>query len=141
MYTFMLFLHVVGAVGMGVYAIMPFVAALFNKISGPAQAGLAGGLYIGGRIGQFSLIIQLLTGGYIMSKADYAMSWIIVMLVVFIAIGAFTGIVQRPLKEIRKASDEGRDASGAIRKVQSMSVIILILFLGILWLMQAPWYA
>lgn len=140
MYTFMLFLHVVGAVGMGVYAIMPFMVGQF-KLSGPAQEGLASGLIMGGRIGQYSLILQLLTGGYLMSKAEYAGSWMAVMLAVFIAIGALTGIVQKPLKQIRTAAKEGRDASDSVRKVQTMSVIIVILFLGILWLMQAPWYA
>lgn len=141
MYTFMLFLHVVGAVGMGVYAIMPFMVGQFKRLSGPAQEGLASGLIMGGRIGQYSLILQLLTGGYLMSKAEYAGSWMAVMLAVFIAIGALTGIVQKPLKQIRTAAKEGRDASDSVRKVQTMSVIIVILFLGILWLMQAPWYA
>jgi hypothetical protein len=61
--TIMLFLHVVGAVGMGVYAILPFLARQFRKLSGAAQEGLASGLVTGGRIGQYSLVIQLLTGG------------------------------------------------------------------------------
>ncbi len=139
MVTVMLFLHVAGAVGMGVYALMPFLAGQFKKLSGAAQEGLASGLAAGGRIGQFALLLQLLTGGYLMSKAEYATSWIVVILIVFVAIGALAGIVQGPIKRIRASAKEGQDASDSIRKVQTLSVVNLILFLAILWLMQSPW--
>lgn len=142
MLDIMLFLHVVGAVGMGIYAILPFLAGRFSKLSGSAQEGLASGLIAGGRIGQYSLVLQLLTGGYLISgtNVDYDTSWIIVIGVVFIAIGALSGIVQAPLKRIAAAAKDGRDASSYIGQVRSMSVIILLLFLVILWLMQNPWY-
>jgi len=140
MITLMLFLHVVGAAGMGVYVLMPFAAGLFGRLSAPAREGLASGLHIGGRIGQFALILLFLTGGYIMSKADYATSWMVTMLIDFVAIAALSGIVQRPLKQIRTAAREGQEAGAAIRKVQTLSVIILILFLVMLWLMQSPWF-
>ncbi|WP_276354214.1 DUF2269 family protein [Cohnella caldifontis] len=143
MNTIMLFLHVVGAVGMGIYAIMPFLAGQFRKVSGAAQEGLARGLITGGRIGQFSLVIQLLTGGYLISQLgpDYAVSWMITVLVIFIVIGALTGVVQGPIKRIAAAAKEGQDASSAIGRVRTLSVLILILFLAILWLMQDPWLA
>jgi hypothetical protein len=139
--TIMLFLHVVGAVGMGSYAILPFLAGQFRKLSGAAQEGLASGLVTAGRIGQFALVIQLLTGGYLMSQGDteYSPSWMIVVLVLFVAIGALTGIVQKPIKRIAAAAKEGQDASASIGKVRTLSVIILVLFLVILWVMQAPW--
>nr|AYQ75437.1 DUF2269 family protein [Cohnella candidum] len=141
MYDIMLFLHVVGAVGMGIYAILPFMAGQFRKLSGAAQEGLASGLVTGGRIGQFALVIQLLTGGYLISQGDtdYATSWMIVILVIFVAIGALTGIVQGPIRKIAAAAKEGRDASSFIGKVRTFSVIILVLFLVMLWIMTNPW--
>lgn len=139
MTTIMLFLHVVGAVGMGIYAILPFLAGQFKKLSGSAQEGLASGIVTAGRFGQFALVLQLLTGGYLMSKGEYATSWMIVITVLFLAIGALSGIVQGPAKRIASASRDGQDASAAIAKVQTLSGIILILFLIVLWVMQAPW--
>lgn len=140
--TIMLFLHVIGAVGMGVYAIMPFLVGQFRKLSGAAQEGLASGLYVGGRVGQFSLIVLLLTGGYLISNMgpDYAISWSITVLVIFLAIGAFTGIAQKPLKAIAAAAKEGKDASAYIGRVRTFSILIVILFIAILWIMQDPWY-
>ncbi|QTH39847.1 hypothetical protein J4772_19635 [Cohnella sp. LGH] len=138
----MLFLHVVGAVGMGIYAILPFVVGKFKQLSGSAQEGLARGLISGGRIGQYSLVLQLITGGYLLTglNVSYSVSWMVVVGVLFIAIGALSGIVQAPLKMIAAASVKGESASSSISKVQTLSSIIFVLFLVIIWLMQVPWY-
>jgi len=140
--TIMLFLHVLGAVGMGTYLIMPMLAGQFRKISGAAQEGLASGLMAGGRIGQMALVVQLLTGGYLISQmgSDYTVAWMIVVLVLFLAIGALSGIVQKPVRQIAELSREGKDASGPIGKLRTLSAIILILFLVVMWLMKDPWY-
>jgi len=138
----MLFLHIVGAVGMGVYAILPFVVGKFKQISGAAQEGLARGLIAGGRIGQYALVLQLLTGGYLISNSempDYTVGWMITIIVVFVAIGALSGVVQGPLKKIAAASVNGENASSLISKVRTLSVLIFVLFMVILWLMQVPW--
>jgi len=139
--TIMLFLHVLGAVGMGTYVIMPMLAGQFRKLSGAAQEGLASGLMTGGRIGQLALVVQLLTGGYLISQMgpDYTVAWMIVVLVLFLAIGALSGIVQKPIRQIADASREGKDASGPIGKLKTLSVLILILYLVVLWLMKEPW--
>lgn len=137
----MLFLHIVGAVGMGIYAIMPFVVGKFKQLSGTAQEGLASGLVSAGRIGQYALVLQLITGGYLITGTDseYAVSWIVTSVVIFIAIGALTGIVQAPLKRIAAAAVKGENASGSISRVQTLSGITFILFMVIIWIMQAPW--
>ncbi|QJD83955.1 DUF2269 family protein [Cohnella herbarum] len=143
MLNVMLFLHIVGAVGMGVYAIMPFVVGKFKQLSGTAQEGLATGLISGGRVGQYALVLQLLTGGYLISNSDagdYTVAWMVVVIVIFVALGALSGIVQAPLKRIAAASVNGENASSSISRVQTISAIIFILFLVIIWLMQVPWY-
>ncbi|WP_256759956.1 hypothetical protein [Cohnella sp. WQ 127256] len=137
----MLFLHIVGAVGMGIYAILPFVVGKFKQLSGSAQEGLASGLIAGGRIGQYALVLQLLSGGYLISNmGDYSVAWMITIIIIFLALGALSGIIQAPLKRIAAASAKGENASASISKVQTMSAIIFILFLVIIWLMAAPWY-
>jgi len=143
MLTVMLFLHIVGAVGMGIYAILPFLVGKFKQLSGSAQGGLASGLVSAGRFGQYALVLQLLTGGYLISNSsagDYTVAWMITTGVVFIAIGALSGIVQGPLKRIATAAANGESASTAIAKVQTLSSITFVLFLVIIWIMQDPWY-
>ncbi|MFC5531263.1 hypothetical protein [Cohnella yongneupensis] len=142
MYKVMLFLHVVGAVGMGIYAILPFIAGKFKQLSGAAQEGFASGLVSAGRLGQYALVLQLLTGGYLMSNSDakdYAVSWMITVGVIFIALGALTGIIQGPLKRIVVASANAQSASSSIGKVQTISAIVFILFLVEIWFMTNPW--
>ncbi|TJY39719.1 DUF2269 family protein [Cohnella pontilimi] len=143
MLNVMLFLHVIGAVGMGIYAVLPFVAGKFSQLSGEAQGGLASGLAAAGRIGQYALVLQLLTGGYLISQtgSDYAVSWMIVSVVLFLAIAALTGIVQASIKRVAAASKDGQNASSSIGKIRTLSSIVFILFLVILWVMTNPWYA
>ncbi|CAI6045152.1 DUF2269 family protein [Cohnella sp. JJ-181] len=141
MYDVMIFLHIVGAIGMGIYAILPFLAKRFRQLSTPAQEGLASGLVTAGRIGQYSLVLQLLTGGYLISQSEYEVSWMVTVIVLFVALGALSGIVQAPLKRIVAAASGGQDASGNISRVQTLSFIILILFLVVVWLMKNPWFA
>jgi hypothetical protein len=139
MYTFILFLHVAGAVGMGIYVVLPIIAGRFRRLSTPAQEGLASGLISAGRFGQFALVVQLLTGGYLMSQGDYSTSWIIAMGIVYLAIGALTGLVARPLKQIVATTSNGQSATDAIARVRVFSILIVILFLVMLYMMTARW--
>lgn len=140
MYEVMIFLHVLGAVGMGIYAVMPFIVGKFKQLSGAAQEGFASGLISAGRFGQYALVLQLLTGGYLISQADYTVAWMIVILVIFMGLGALSGIVQKPLKRIVAASAGGTSASDSISRVQLFSAIIFVLFLVMIYLMKNPWY-
>lgn len=143
MYKTMLFLHIVGAVGMGIYAVLPFIVGKFKQLSGSAQEGLASGLVGAGRIGQYALVLQLLTGGYLVSNddaGDFAVSWMILAVVILIALGALSGIIQGPLKRIVSAAASSQNASASISKVQTLSAIIFILFLVEIWVMTNPWF-
>jgi hypothetical protein len=142
MYKVMIFLHIVGAVGMGIYAILPFLIGKFKHLSGAAQEGLASGLVAAGRVGQYSLVLQLLTGGYLISNTDakdFAVSWMITIVLLFVVLGALSGIVQAPLKRIVADSTNARNASGSISRAQMLSTIIFIVFLVEIWLMKNPW--
>lgn len=129
---------------MGIYAILPFIVGKFKQLSGAAQEGFASGLVSAGRYGQYALVIQLLTGGYLISNGeagDYAVSWMVTIIVLFVAIGALAGMAQGPLKRIVKASANAENASGSITKMQTFSALIFILFILIIWFMKNPWFA
>lgn len=139
----MLFLHIVGAVGMGIYAILPFIVGKFKQLSGAAQEGFASGLISAGRLGQYALVLQLLTGGYLISNSespDFAVSWMITISVLFVALGALSGIAQAPLKRIAAASAKAENASSSISRVQTLSALIFVLFLVEIWFMTNPWF-
>lgn len=134
----MWFLHLLGAIGMGFYIVLPFMLGRASKLAGAGQAGLAEGLNIGNRIAQYFLVLQLLTGGYMMSKGDYSVAWMVIVTVVFLAIGAIGGIMAKPLKGIVKAIGQDQSASALIGKARVMSVIVLVLYLVIIYFMKNP---
>ncbi|EXX92477.1 hypothetical protein BG52_12765, partial [Paenibacillus darwinianus] len=91
MEKFMLFLHAIGAVGGGFYVLLPFLVGRTTKLAGEGQAGLADGLALANRFAQYFLILQLLTGGYLMTFADYSVLWMVLSIGLFLAIAALGG--------------------------------------------------
>lgn len=140
MLNFMLFLHVIGATGMGFYIVLPLMAGRASKLDGAGQAGLASGLVSANRVAQYFLVLQLLTGGYLMSQGEYKVIWMIIVTLLFLAIAALGGIITNPLKRIAAAIQSGQSASAHIAKARTLSVIILVIYLVILYFMKYPIY-
>ncbi|GGG20828.1 hypothetical protein [Paenibacillus abyssi] len=140
MVDFLLFLHVIGAIGMGFYLVLPFLLGRASRLAGSGQEGLAEGLINGNRIAQYFLILQFLTGGYLISQNDYTVVWIVLVILLFLAIAALAGIMTKPLKRIVASIQAGQSATSHIKKAQTMSFIILLLFLITIYLMKYPFY-
>ncbi|MBB3108254.1 hypothetical protein FHS18_000282 [Paenibacillus phyllosphaerae] len=138
MFEIMLLLHVIGAAGMGFYLVMPVLVGRASKLAGEGQAGLAEGLASANRIAQYFLVLQLLTGGYLMSQGEYAVIWMIIVTLLFLAIAALGGIVTKPLKRIAIEIKSGTSASGHIAKARVLSIIVLIIYLVIIYFMKFP---
>ncbi|WP_424768084.1 hypothetical protein [Paenibacillus sp. sgz302251] len=140
MFNTMLFLHVLGAVGMGFYVVLPFMVGRASKLAGVGQGGLAEGLLSANRIAQYFLVLQLLTGGYMISKQDYSIAWMIIVIVLFLAIAALGGIISKPLKLVVASIAEGKSATAHINKARVMSMIILVIYIVIIYFMKFPMY-
>ncbi|MDQ8738553.1 hypothetical protein [Paenibacillus sp. LHD-38] len=134
----MLFLHVLGAVGMGFYIVLPIMIGRASKLAGVGQGGLAEGLLSANRIAQYFLILQLLTGGYLMSQADYTVAWMIIVVVLFLGVAALGGIISKPLKLVVASIQEGKSATAHISKARVMSIIVLVLYIAIIYFMKFP---
>jgi hypothetical protein len=121
MIHWILFLHIVGAVMLGFYFLMPLLVAGAGRLSGSAEAGYAAVLRKVNRIAQFGLLFEFLTGGYLMSKYSYTTLWLILVLVFIVALGAVSGIMGSKLKKLGEAAEAG--GSGAAAQRQSAVVL------------------
>ena len=135
---FFLFLHAVGAVGMGIYLVLPFLVGRIMQLSSEGQAGFADGLLAANRVAQICLVLQLLTGLFLMTLADYSVLWTTLTLLLMLGIGAFGGIMTKPLKAIVAAAKAGENASEAIARVRLFSVLLLVFYVAIIFVMQYP---
>lgn len=111
-------IHVVGAIVAGFYLVLPFLIR--------DDKGVLATVFQLNRIGQFSLIAQFLTGGYLLSAQEgvhYSFEWMGLVGVVFLAIGALTGIMAGPLRR------------GEAGKAKTLATINAILYLAIIFLM------
>ncbi|OBZ12377.1 MULTISPECIES: hypothetical protein [Bacillales] len=138
MFKVMLFLHVLGAVGMGFYIVLPIMVGRASKLAGVGQGGLADGLLSANRIAQYFLVLQLLTGGYLMSQADYSVAWMVIIIVLFLGIAALGGIISKPLKLVVASIQDGKSATAHINKARVMSIIVLVLYIAIIYFMKFP---
>lgn len=138
MFNAMLLLHVLGAVGMGFYVVLPIMLGRASKLAGVGQEGLADGLLSANRIAQYFLIVQLLTGGYLMSQADYSVSWMVIVILLFLGVAALGGIISKPLKLVVASIQEGKSATAHINKARVMSIIVLVLYIAIIYFMKFP---
>ncbi|SCW54795.1 hypothetical protein SAMN04487970_101496 [Paenibacillus tianmuensis] len=138
MYQVFLYLHVLGAIMMGFYLLLPFLAMRVEALqSGTAQFGFLNVLFAANRAGQLALVIALLSGGYMVSKAPYSVLWMVLAVVLFLAIGALTGILG---SKIRKALQDpaGGNIKAHMGSIKSLSVINGIIFFLVVTLMMFP---
>jgi len=120
------FLHVLSAVTMGFYLLFPFLAARLKPSTQPS--GYAGFLSTLNRIGQFAVLVALLTGGSIVHKYGYSMTWMIVILLLIVIMFAMSGMMGKPLRAL--AAGSGTDAqAGRIRVFSTINAFCLLLIL------------
>lgn len=138
MYHFILLLHILGAVGMGFYLLLPFLFIPLNSLNGEAQAGYIYSLKTMGRAAMYLLIAQLLTGGYLLSGGNFSLWWIIVVLIFFFALGPLTGITGRQMKKALEQHEEGKSMDVQVAKMKTLSIMASVDLLIVLILMVYP---
>jgi preprotein translocase subunit SecY len=142
MSKFILFLHILGAVGMGFYLVFPILTARITALSKQAQEGYVQALVTANRFGQILLIVQLLTGGYLIGKYkdsfNLSPAWMASSIVLLILAGAFSGMVGGPLKRIVKGLQSGESTDKDAAKIKLFSILLTIILIAIIVLMVYP---
>ncbi|GIO31361.1 MULTISPECIES: hypothetical protein [Paenibacillus] len=131
----MLFIHIIGAAALGFYLILPFAIGKVAKLSLAAQEGSATAIRSLNTFAQIALIIQLLTGGYLMSQGKYSVPWMIVVVILFLAIGAISGMMGKPLRLAVDGIKNNRDISVETGKIRTLSALLAICVLVMLFFM------
>lgn len=129
MTTVMFFVHILGALALGFYLVLPFVVGKVAGLSLPAQEGSAAAIRSLNTFAQAGLVIQLLTGGYLMSQGDYSVPWMIIIVILLLALGAISGIMGKPLRLAIKGIQEKRDISVEMGKIRTLSALLAICLL------------
>lgn len=133
-----LFLHLVASMGMGFYLLLPFLVGRLGGTVSQSQAGYAGFLASANRIGMYLLVVQLLTGGYLLQTADYSILWMVLIVLVFLAVAAFTGMMVKPLRRYKEAALQGKSGAAEFSRIRLFSTLTGACFLIIIFLMKYP---
>lgn len=136
-----LFLHVLGAVGLGYYLVLPFFTTRMKTHTETTLQPFLSSLYGTSRIGQYLLIVQFLTGGYLMSQQKYSVLWMVLTTIVFIAVAAVSGIMNKRMKQAVKVLKDGKSADSLLGTVKALSFVLSVSMLAVLYVMKFPMYA
>lgn len=131
-----LLLHILGAITMGFYFLLPFLVGRAGRLSGAAQAGYVTALRSANRVGQFGLLFELLTGGYLISKYHYTTLWLILALLFLVALGAVTGMLGVRLKKLIDAAESGGNVKPQLESSVVLGTIAAVFLLVIVYLMN-----
>ncbi|MGZ9583225.1 hypothetical protein [Paenibacillus marinisediminis] len=133
--AFML-VHILGAVMMGFYAIAPFMTGKLKTSSPAVQEGVLSTMSQANRIGQIALVVQLLTGGYLMSSGEsYSVLWMMLIVIVFVIVGAFSGMMGSAIQKGLTSAKGNRTDNAALDKVKLFSSLAFVSYIVIIVLM------
>ncbi len=129
MERFLVFLHILGALSTGFYLLLPFIAAKLPSLDGQSQSGAIAIIRVLNRIAQFGLIVQLLTGGYLMTKGEYSIAWMVIVVVLLLAIAALGGIMGKPLRLALANIQQKQDILVHTGKIRALSMGLAVCLL------------
>ncbi|MFB5267388.1 hypothetical protein ACE41H_11420 [Paenibacillus enshidis] len=128
-------LHIIGALAMGFYLILPFLVGKLNNMSAPAQEGVVSAIRTLNRFAQYALIIQLLTGGYMLTGEDYSIAWMVIVFLLLLIIAGLGGMMGKPLRLAIEGISKGSDISTQRAKLRTFSVLLAVCMLLMLFFM------
>ena len=129
------FLHMIGTLALGFYLVLPFILGHAEKLSPAAKEGTLSAIGGFNRFAQYGLVIQLLTGGYMMTKGDYSVAWMIIIVVLLLAMFALGGIMSKPLRLASAGMRENRDVSAETGKLRTLSALLSVSLLLMVFFM------
>ncbi|OKP75756.1 hypothetical protein A3844_10370 [Paenibacillus helianthi] len=129
------FLHMIGTLAVGFYLVLPFILSGTGKLSAAAKEGTLSAIGGLNRFAQYGLVIQLLTGGYMISKGDYTVAWMVVVVVLLLAMFALGGIMGKPLRLATAGMRENRDVSDQTAKLRTMSLLLMVVLIVMVFFM------
>ncbi|MEK4235884.1 hypothetical protein [Paenibacillus sp. FSL H7-0714] len=129
------FLHMIGTLALGFYLVLPFIIGRVEKLSPAAKEGTLSAVTGFNRFAQYGLVIQLLTGGYMMTKGDYSVAWMIIIVVLLLAMFALGGIMSKPLRLAAAGIRENRDVKAETGKLRTLSALLSVSLLLMVFFM------
>jgi hypothetical protein len=131
----MYFVHILGALSVGFYLLLPFIVGKVSSLSLAAQEGSAVAIRSFNIFAQVGLLIQFITGGYLMSQGDYSVAWMIIVVVLIVALFAISGMMSKPLKIAIASIKQNKDISVEISKLRMMSSLVAVCLLVMVFFM------
>lgn len=127
--------HMIGAMAIGFYLVLPFVMRKLASMTASAQDGAIATVRTLNRYAQFALIVQFLTGGYMMAGKGYSIAWSVIVMLLLLMIAGLGGMMGKPLRLVSEGIRKGGNISAPSAKLRTFSVLLAICMLLMLFFM------
>lgn len=137
MHHALMFLHVISALLLGAFVIVPFITMRLHSLSAPEQTKIADVLLVFVKVGEIALVALLITGGVLISSSNRVPSglWMALAFILLLIIGAFLGMAHGKLKAISKTD---KSNPGNINKLNTYSWLTAIAVILAIFVMTNP---
>lgn len=107
MYHILIYIHILSALLIGIYILIPFVIPSIESFSQKEQTTFSELILFFIRVGQYALILLLLTGGGLIYIINGGLTtlWMILTTILFLIVGGALGMMQVKIKALRKSRD------------------------------------
>jgi hypothetical protein len=98
-FNFVLFIHIISATSMGFYLIIPYLLLRLRHLTMQSQIGYLRVLISLNRIGQYALILEIISGSYLFSQLHLDNLWTGLMGLFVLGVGAAAGFLGVRMKK------------------------------------------
>lgn len=129
MRDWIVFLHVLSAVSLGFYILLPFLLHRLEKMESTVRSSQLENLLFCNRIGQYVLVVAFLTGGYLVADAGTSGGWMAVSIILIVVMLAMSGIISKRLKTAQKGHRSVIAKAKLFSWINVVSLLLIVLFM------------
>lgn len=127
MYNTSFWVHVVTGYILIAFILIPILIPMAKT-----NRGVASTIVGMNRIVQYLLVIAFLSGGYMVSKVDFGILWLVAVIILLLIMFAMSGMVTKPLKNLANGQ------TGDAKKAVIFSLVFLVAYIMMMAIMSSP---
>ncbi|AOH54752.1 hypothetical protein ABE28_010355 [Peribacillus muralis] len=140
MYQLLVFIHVISAIFLGSFLVLPWMIKTIFSRTGDEFIGFLRMALSFLRSGHYALIFLMVSGGWMVTgySAFPSILWVSIAVVLLLLIGALMGMILKTLKKIIKEDYPSNHFAENLTKLRTMSWVMFLTILIAVLIMTNP---
>lgn len=142
MYQLLIFIHVISALFLGSFLVLPWVMKKISSRSGDEFIGFLRMALSFLRTGHYSLIFLLISGGWMVTgySAFPSILWVIIAVALLLLMGAMMGMIHKTFKGTMMSEHPRNHFTENLTKLRVMSWVMFVTIAMAVLIMTNPYF-